>query len=224
MDVVSRRFGKEFYRADGRLVPGTRVRLIGHVIEENGSHARLGYGPGHYFRAMDGLDMAGIDVVNNIYPGRRDGRFLTHFNNYDAQFNHWGLSKMASSCAHLDPRKRGNSVCEALGPTGWSEGLKTMKWITDAIVRQGINHIIPHAFPRWNFRIRIVLRIFMRAGITLSSGCFPCGRIMPTGCAHGFCDGVHVASAAVLYHGESGSGEGRAIPLKGGEGADAAPD
>lgn len=53
-----------------------QVRLIGHVVEENGAHARLGYGSGHYFRSMDGMDTAGIDVVNNIYPGRTGRKFL----------------------------------------------------------------------------------------------------------------------------------------------------
>ena len=89
---------------------------------------------------------AGIDVVNNIYPGRTEGNFWTAFNNYDTTFNHWGLSKMASSSANLDAKKQGNSICEAFGAYGWSEGLKAMKWITDAMCVRGINHIVPHAF------------------------------------------------------------------------------
>lgn len=203
MDVVSRRFGKNFIGQMGDWCREHGVRLIGHVIEENGSHARLGYGPGHYFRAMDGMDMAGIDVVNNIYPGRRDGRFLTHFNNYDAQFNHWGLSKMASSCAHLDPRKRGNSVCEAFGAYGWSEGLKTMKWITDAMCVRGINHIIPHAFSPMEFPDPDCPPHFYAGGNNPQFRLFSVWADYANRVCARLCDGVHVASAAVLYHGES---------------------
>lgn len=29
------------------------VKYIGHVIEDNNSHARLGYGAGHFYRAME---------------------------------------------------------------------------------------------------------------------------------------------------------------------------
>ncbi|MFQ9394902.1 MAG: hypothetical protein ACLR2E_13745 [Lachnospiraceae bacterium] len=65
------------------------------------------YGSGHYFRSMDGMDTAGIDVVNNIYPGKTEGNFWTAFNNYDTTFNHWGLSKMASSSANLDGEEAG---------------------------------------------------------------------------------------------------------------------
>lgn len=146
MDTVSRRFQKYFVGQLGDWCRAHQVRLIGHVVEENGAHARLGYGSGHYFRSMDGMDTAGIDVVNNIYPGKTEGNFWTAFNNYDTTFNHWGLSKMASSSANLDEKKQGNSICEAFGAYGWSEGLKAMKWITDAMCVRGINHIVPHAF------------------------------------------------------------------------------
>ena len=43
---------------------------IGHVIEDNGSHRTTGYGVGHYFRALEGQHMSGIDVVlHQILPG-----------------------------------------------------------------------------------------------------------------------------------------------------------
>ena len=93
---------------------------------------------------MDGMDTAGIDVVNNIYPGKTEGNFWTAFNNYDTTFNHWGLSKMASSSANLDEKKQGNSICEAFGAYGWSEGLKAMKWITDAMCVRGSGSAFLH--------------------------------------------------------------------------------
>ncbi|WP_455614916.1 hypothetical protein [Eisenbergiella sp.] len=203
MDVVSRRFGKNFIGQMGDWCREHGVQLIGHVIEENGSHARLGYGPGHYFRAMDGMDMAGIDVVNNIYPGRREGRFLTHFNNYDAQFNHWGLSKLASSCAHLDPRKKGNSICEAFGAYGWSEGLKVTKWITDAMCVRGINHIIPHAFSPMEFPDPDCPPHFYAGGNNPQFRLFSLWADYANRVCARICGGVHAAGAAVLYHGES---------------------
>lgn len=96
MDTVSRRFQYCFIGKLGDWCRAHQVRLIGHVVEENGAHARLGYGSGHYFRSMDGMDMAGIDVVNNIYPGRTEGNLRTAFNNFDTTFNYWGLSKRAA--------------------------------------------------------------------------------------------------------------------------------
>lgn len=146
MDEVSRLFASCFTGQLGDWCRAHGVKLIGHVVEENGAHARLGFGAGHFFRAMEGLDAAGIDVVCNLYPEQTSGSYTTLFNVYDCDFNHWGLAKMASSAAHLDPKKGGVAVCEAFGAYGWSEGLRLMKWITDALAVRGINGIIPHAF------------------------------------------------------------------------------
>lgn len=203
MDVVSRRFGTNFIGQIGDWCRAHGVRLIGHVIEENGAHARIGYGPGHYFRAMDGMDAAGIDVVNNIYPGRTDGKYKTMFNDFDTGFNHWGLSKMASSAAHLDPKKNGTAVCEAFGAYGWSEGLKTMKWITDAMCVRGINVIIPHAFSPKAFPDPDCPPHFYAGGYNPQFPFF--GKWADY--ANRVCDrisrGRHIAPAAVLYHAEA---------------------
>ena len=94
----------------------------------------------------DLVNRALCDLFARLYPGRTDGKYLTAFNDYDTTFNHWGLSKMASSAAHLDPKKGGDTLCEAFGAYGWSEGLKAMKWITDAISVRGVNWFVPHAF------------------------------------------------------------------------------
>ncbi len=69
MDVVSERFSRNFIGQIGEWCNERGVQLIGHFVEENGAHARLGYGAGHYFRASQGFDMAGIDIVCNLYPG-----------------------------------------------------------------------------------------------------------------------------------------------------------
>ncbi len=203
MDTVSRLFNKNYLGRVGDWCRKHGVKLIGHVVEENGAHSRLGYGAAHYFRAMEGLDASGIDIVNNLYFERTEGTYLTEFNNYDCDFNHFGLPKMASSAAHLDAKKNGVAVCEAYGAYGWAEGLKLMKWITDILMVRGVNYIIPHAFspapfpdpdcpphfyargknPQWrNFDI---LSDYINRSCALITG------------------GEHVAPAAVLYHAEA---------------------
>ena len=146
MDTVSRLFAENFTGQAGDWCRAHGVELIGHVVEENGAHSRLGYGAGHYFRAMKGLDAAGIDVVCNLLPEQTSGYFSTLFNDFDCDFNHWGLAKMASSSAHADPKKKNRALCEAFGAYGWSEGLKVMKWITDHLAVCGVGLITPHAF------------------------------------------------------------------------------
>lgn len=203
MDTVSRRFQKYFVGQLGDWCRAHQVRLIGHVVEENGAHARLGYGSGHYFCSMDGMDTAGIDVVNNIYPGKTEGNFWTAFNNYDTTFNHWGLSKMASSSANLDEKKQGNSICEAFGAYGWSEGLKAMKWITDAMCVRGINHIVPHAFSPAKFPDPDCPPHFYARGLNPQFRAFHQWSAYTNRVCDRISGGKHIAPAAVLYHAEA---------------------
>src|SRR5699024_5741393 len=109
------------------------VEYIGHLIEDNGSHTRLGYGAGHYFRALDAEDMAGIDVVlNQIMPGMDNTWFKSMTSSgWDGEFFHYGLAKMGASLGHLDPKKHGRVMSEVFGAYGWSEGLTLMKFIAD---------------------------------------------------------------------------------------------
>ena len=212
-DIVSRRFAKNFIGQIGEWCRAHSVELIGHFVEEEGANARFGYGPGHWFRAADGMDNAGIDVVCNIYPGNRDGRFNTAFNFYDSDFNHWGLSKMASSAAHIDPKKHGTALCECFGAYGWAEGLKTMKWVTDAMCVRGINRLVLHAFSPHEFPDPDCPPHFY------SRGHNPQFRMFWkwSGYANRVCSllsgGDHVATAAVLYHAEAEWG-GRAMPFE----------
>jgi hypothetical protein len=55
MDLVSRLYAECFSRPIGAWCRAHGVRYIGHVVEDNGAHARLGYGAGHFFRALSGL-------------------------------------------------------------------------------------------------------------------------------------------------------------------------
>lgn len=213
MDTVSRLFGENFTGQLGDWCRAHEVELIGHVVEENGAHSRLGYGAGHYFRAMKGLDAAGIDVVDNLLPERTDGSYTTLFNVYDCDFNHWGLAKMASSAAHADPKKHGRALCEAFGAYGWFEGLKLMKWITDHLAVQGVGLLTPHAFSPSDFPDPDCPPHFYARGHNPQFRYFHvwadyanrlCGAL----------DGAHHhAPAAVLYHAEAEWG-GEAQPFE----------
>ena len=65
MDAVTRLYGENFCGQIGDWCRAHGVEYMGHVIEENNAHARLGAGTGHYFRALWGQDLAGIDIVLN---------------------------------------------------------------------------------------------------------------------------------------------------------------
>jgi hypothetical protein len=203
MDTVSRLFGQNFLGQMGDWCRAHGVKLIGHVVEENGAHARVGYGAGHFFRAMQGLDAAGVDVVYHLWPEYTQGTVSWGgMTEWDAEFAYWGMIKMASSAAHIDPKKNGLTVCEAFGAYGWQEGLKLMKWITDHLAARGVNFMIPHAFspkqqdpdcpphmyarglnPQWKYYH--LLSEYTNRVFHLLSG------------------GVHVAPVAVLYHADA---------------------
>lgn len=213
MDTVSKLFGENFTGQLGDWCRAHHVELIGHVVEENGAHARLGYGAGHYFRAMQGLDMSGIDVVDNLLPEQTDGYYSTLFNYYDCDFNHWGLAKMASSAAHSDPKKQGRALCEAFGAYGWFEGLKLMKWITDHLTVQGVGILTPHAFSPSEFPDADCPPHFYARGHNPQFRYFHVWSQY----ANRLCDALagarHCAPAAVVYHAEAEWG-GEAEPFE----------
>lgn len=147
MDHVSELYSKNFSRQLGKWCEDHHVEYIGHVIEDNSEHCRLGCGAGHYFRAMDGQHMAGIDTIGgqilpgNPYASRHGVAYVA-----DGHFNHFGLAKLGASAAQLDPKKQGRLMCEAFGAYGWNFGIRSMKWLVDYLLVQGVNHFVPHAF------------------------------------------------------------------------------
>lgn len=147
MDVITKLYRNNFTKVLGDWCKEHGVWYLGHTIEDNGAHARLGYGTGHYFRGQQDMDMAGIDAIGTqIVPGmnyHHDG-FST--GGCNGEFYHYALAKLGTSAAHLDPKKQGRTMCEAFGAYGWNEGLKTMKWIGDHLMVRGVNYIVPHAF------------------------------------------------------------------------------
>lgn len=201
MDEVTRLY-ESFQRELGDWCEAHGVDFIGHVVEDNGAHARLGYGAGHYFRALAGQHMGGIDVVQHVRPGATTGRRAGSFGEYDDDFFFWGLAKLASSAAHIDPRKQGLAMCEAFGAYGWHEGLRLMKWITDHLLVRGINVIVPHAFSARTWDPDCPPHFF-NGGLNPQWRHFPLWRAYAEGLADALSGGIHLSDAAVLYHAEA---------------------
>ena len=138
MDIITRMYEENFSRQLGDWCEEHGVEYIGHVLEDVGLHSRLGPGTGHYFRAMAGQHMGGIDVVlNQLIPDRDYGK---------NGFYHYSIQQLAASAAHQNPRMKGRAMCEIFGAFGWSEGLSMMKWMADHMLVWGINWFVPHAF------------------------------------------------------------------------------
>ena len=87
MNLVSRLYGECFAGQLGAWCTERGVDYIGHIIEDNDAHTRLGASVPHFFRAMDGQTMGGIDVVlGQVRPGLDQRMF---------NWPTWWLSEMA---------------------------------------------------------------------------------------------------------------------------------
>lgn len=149
MDVITQMYSDNFTKQIGTWCANHKVEYIGHVLEDNDVHMRLGSGTGHYFRSMDGQDMAGIDVImSQVMPGNDYARYsmITPDKLTDGEFYHYGLAKLGSSAGHILPKTNGNSLVELFGAYGWFCGVTLMKWLTDHMLVRGINNFVPHAF------------------------------------------------------------------------------
>ncbi len=148
MDLVSQLYSDNFDGVIAAWCHEHGVEHIGHTIEDNNAVARLGYGPGHTFRAMANQDMAGIDVVmEQLMPGYDRGFFRGfHKPGWEAEFFTYVLGKLGGSLAHLDRKKAGRCMCEVFGAYGWAEGNRLAKWIADYMLVRGVNEFVPHAF------------------------------------------------------------------------------
>lgn len=153
MNYVTNLYKENFTKRIGKWCENHGVKYIGHVIEDNNAHSRLGYGAGHFFKSMAGQDMAGIDVVlHQLLPDQNQGYYQSMTaNGWDGEFFHFALAKLGSSLAYLDPKKQGRTMCEVFGAYGWAEGTKLMKWIADHMLVRGVNYFVPHAFTMKKF-------------------------------------------------------------------------
>lgn len=214
MDVATQLYRECFDENLGSWCRKHGVMHIGHVIEDKDCHARLGVGAGHYFRAVAGQDMAGVDIViNQLVPGIDTGFHSYGRGKWDMEFFNYALPKLGSSAAHIDPLKQGRCMAEVFGAFGWHEGLKEMKWICDHFLARGVNWFVPHAFsqapfPDWDcpphfyahgnnpqFRHFNLLMGYLNRMGTLLSG----------GTAH--------TPVAVLYHADA-EWRGNAMPVQ----------
>lgn len=204
MDSLTILYRDAFTRQIGSWCANHGVEYIGHIIEDMNAHARTGMGPGHYFRALDGQHMSGIDVVlHQLLPGIADMPHTCRAGgNYaEPAFFRNVLAKLASSFAHINPQMKGRAMCEVFGAYGWGEGSPIMKWLADHMLVRGVNHFVPHAFsPKFpdhdcpphfgagdkdpQFEGFCTLQPYMNRVSHLLSG------------------GRHIADVAVLYHGE----------------------
>lgn len=214
MDCISRLYSENFTQVLGKWCRDHGVKYVGHHIEDNGAHARLGYGAGHLFRAQKGQDFSGIDVISNqIAPGYvfHHDAFATGGN--DGVFYHYALAHLGASIAQNDPKKHGVAMCEAFGAYGWNEGLKWMKWITDHLLARGINYFVPHAFnpkeyPDWDCAPH-----FYAHGNNPQFRYFPILMKYMQRMCHLLKGGIHDAKVAVLYPAE-GEWAGDAVPVE----------
>lgn len=148
MDAVTRGVQESFSMQIGNWCRKRGVEYIGHVVEDNNNHARMGASLGHYFRGLSGQDMAGIDDIGGqVMPQGEDGpdRFMK-FQKRDGEFYHYILGRLGPSLAAIDPLKQGRTMCEIFGNYGWSEGLRLEKYLADHFMVNGVNNFVPHAF------------------------------------------------------------------------------
>ena len=149
MDTVSELYGKNFTRRIGDWCRARNVEYIGHIIEDNNSHCRLGNSPGHYFRSLEGQDMAGLDVVlTQVLPGfvHTDHCAALSAGFVDPLFYSFTLPRLGVSLAHLRPHMQNRTMCEIFGAYGWGLSVPDMKWLIDHFMVFGVNRFVPHAF------------------------------------------------------------------------------
>ncbi|MBQ3507486.1 MAG: hypothetical protein IJA91_02950, partial [Clostridia bacterium] len=156
------------------------------------------------FRALEGQDMAGIDIVlHQVMPG-----MAHHIHNAslstgisDPAFYHYILGQLGASMAHQYPQMRGRAMCEEFGAYGWAEGCTTMKWITDFLLVRGINHFVPHAFSP-NYPDPDCPPHFGAEGHDPQFEGFTHLMNYTNQAAHLLYGGEHITSCAILYHAE----------------------
>lgn len=149
MDSVTKLWKKNFSQQLGNWCREHGVMYIGHIIEDMNAHARLGCSAGHFFRALEGQDMSGIDIVlHQVMPGMGEYQTAAAISEgiADPEFFHYMLAQLAASQARQVPHMKGRVMCEVFGAFGWAEGAPFMNWLMDFLLVRGVNHFVPHAF------------------------------------------------------------------------------
>ena len=205
MDVITKLYSENFTYLLGNWCREHGVMYIGHVIEDSNCHMRTGYGSGHFFRALDGQDMSGIDIVLlQEVPGIVEGihkAAIADEEKADPDFFHYTLPKLAASHSHLQPEKKGRAMCEIFGAFGWAEGLPYMKQLADIMLVNGINHFVPHAFSPKEDDPDCPPH-FYNGGKNIQYPLFKNLMEYIGRTSHIFCGARHKASVAVFYNAE----------------------
>lgn len=205
MNIVSKLYGENFCNQIGEWCRARGARYIGHILEDNNVHARLGPSAGHFFRSLWGQDMSGLDVVLwQIVPGFDEMSFRQPTSGEaDGEFYHYGLAKLGASLGHIDPKKQGRTMCEVYGAYGWAEGLKLMKWITDHMLVRGVNYFVPHSFTQKAFPDPDCPPHMYASGKNPQYRYYKHLNRYMNRISHLISGGRHVATAAVVYHAEA---------------------
>lgn len=205
MNLISRLYSEHFNKRLGRWCEKHQVMYIGHTIEDNNAHARTGYGAGHFFRAMAGQHMAGIDVVlHQLMPGMDHGhnKAMTS-KGWDGEFFHYVLAKLGSSLAHITPEMKGRCMCEVFGAYGWAEGTRMMKWIIDHMLVRGVNEFVPHAYSPKKYPDVDCPPHFYAEGNNPQNDAFGLLMNYTNRLSHMLSGGIHRSNVALCYHGEA---------------------
>lgn len=204
MNAVTRLYRDNFSYLLGNWCRDHGVMYIGHIIEDFNCHARMASGAGHYFRALEGQDMAGIDIVlHQVMPGMAHHIHNTSLSTgvSDPAFYHYVLGQLGASLAHQYPQMKGRAMCEEFGAYGWAEGSTMMKWITDFLLVRGINHFVPHAFSP-DYPDPDCPPHFGAEGHDPQLEGFTHLMRYTNDAAHLLYGGEHITSCAILYHAE----------------------
>lgn len=205
MEMITDMYSENFSQRIGTWCKRHNVEYIGHVIEDNNAHSRLGYGAGHFFKSMKGQDMAGIDVVlHQLAPQQNNGYFHSFTTTgWDGEFFHYTLGKLGASLGNLDERKKGRTMCELFGAYGWAEGIKMMKWMADHMLVRGINYFVPHAFTMKDFPDPDCPPHFFSNGFNPQFKHFHLLMTYMNRISTIFSDGNHKSDIAVYYNAEA---------------------
>ena len=145
MDAVTRAIQENY---NGQVFSWCRdrgIRYIGHVVEDENSHTRLGCGTGHFFRTQRHQDMAGVDLIGGQLRPGMDMKGVCWYGcaDGDGEFYHYGLCRLAASEAHINPEKQGGSFCEINAVYQELSNGKFYKFLLDHLFVNGIDHLVP---------------------------------------------------------------------------------
>ncbi len=204
MNAATRLWRKCFSFQIGDWCREHGVMYIGHIIEDMNAHARLSSSGGHYFRALEGQDMSGIDIVlHQVMPamGHYMHNSTTAGGMADPAFFHCVLAQLAASMARQYSQMQGRAMCEVFGAFGWGEGCPFMKWLIDFLLVRGVNHFVPHAFSP-DYPDPDCPPNFGAEGHDPQFDGFSALMAYTNKAAHLLTGGEAVVSCAILYHAE----------------------